>query len=164
MDDGDAIRLRDRDFATSGNLIDYEEAPADGDKHLEPSKHALRDLQNEKFDPSVKNVQEQKSDASVRQMRILGSRPEAGSAIKSLRHSTDPIRGDYVPSPIPPESNRPPGRADYIPTVTHTDKSRDGCDDNDGDDDDSEGSTGGGIQMLDNEDDMEILEPLAIDD
>ncbi|KAI8631735.1 DUF726-domain-containing protein [Xylariaceae sp. FL1651] len=70
----DTIQLRDRDFAVLGNLIDIDEVPdkkAQKPKPLLPSRHSLHELENEKFDPSIKNVEEQKSDAKMLDMKLM---------------------------------------------------------------------------------------------
>ncbi|XXH02534.1 hypothetical protein Hte_008910 [Hypoxylon texense] len=75
-DDGKIeIEMRDRDWAETGNLIDVEEKPP-SDKH-----------QNEKFDPTVKDVLEQKTDASVKDRKLEGfsdvRKPDAPSSIST---------------------------------------------------------------------------------
>lgn len=149
VDDGDndqhnanTIRLRDRDFAESGNLIDYYEAPSP-----QPSKHTLRDIENEKFDPTVKNVLEQKSDASVREAKILGFNKDAATVTKTMPELNNPVDGKRPSGSLPPV--RAASSSGPVPVA----------DDEDGDDDESEC----GIQMVD-DDEMEILEPLAIED
>lgn len=154
-----AIRLRDRDFAESGNLIDYNEGPSD-EQQLKPSKHTLRDLENEKFDPRVKNVQEQKSDAGVREARVLlgASSNDAKVTTRSMPGLNNPA-GDGSPRSLgPPErATTTVPIAVAAPAYSEVDRGND-----DADDDDDE--FGGGIRMMDNDDDMEIIEPLAIED
>ncbi|KAI0169167.1 DUF726-domain-containing protein [Hypoxylon sp. FL1284] len=62
-DDGKIeIEMRDRDWAETGNLIDVDDKPA----------AASAKQQNEKFDPTVKDVREQKADESVRDQKLHG--------------------------------------------------------------------------------------------
>ena len=150
-DDDDAIKLRDQDFAPSGNLIDYREPRASrGEaRPLEPSRHTLRELENEKFDPSVKNVKEMKSDSSVRDARILGAYISVEETTGSIRSQSDHsivAEGDasFTHAPIP------------MPAHPATNTS----------DDNSDNESGGWVQMVDheNDDDMKIMEPQAMDD
>ena len=150
-DDDDAIKLRDQDFAPSGNLIDYREPRASrGEaRPLEPSRHTLRELENEKFDPSVKNVKEMKSDSSVRDARILGAYISVEETTGSILSQSDHLivaEGDasFTHAPIP------------MPAHPATNTS----------DDNSDNESGGWVQMVDheNDDDMKIMEPLAMDE
>ncbi|RYP83303.1 hypothetical protein DL770_005420 [Monosporascus sp. CRB-9-2] len=162
------IRLHDRDLVPSGSLIDYEGAPPDEGKPLQPSSHMQHDLKNEKFDPSAKNVQEQKSDASVRQARITGSAnaakqgkggPVATSSMPALGETAG---RDQVRSSKP--LTRPVSVGPTHGTTFRTPESNRSLDENVDDDDDEDYR--GGIRMMDYEDDgdMKILEPLAIED
>ncbi|RYP73814.1 hypothetical protein DL771_003392 [Monosporascus sp. 5C6A] len=162
------IGLHDRDLAPSGNLIDYEGAPPNEGKPLQPSSHVQHDLESEKFDPSVKNVQEQKSDASVRQVRVKGSAnatkqgrggPMATSSMPALSETAG---RDQVYSSKPPAGPVSVGATHG--TGLGTQEANRSLDEN-ADDDDVE-DYGGAIRMMDYEDDgdMKILEPLAIED
>ncbi|RYP03815.1 hypothetical protein DL764_004865 [Monosporascus ibericus] len=162
------IGLHDRDLAPSGSLIDYEGASANEEKPLQPSGHMQHDLENEKFDPSAKNVQEQKGDASVRQARIMGSVKAAkqgkGSSVAtssmpalSKTAGCDQIHSSQL-------LTRPvsvgPTHGSTLGTPKANRRLSENVDYNDDED------YTGGIGMMDYEDygDMKILEPLAIED
>ncbi|KAI1855618.1 hypothetical protein JX266_000483 [Neoarthrinium moseri] len=161
------IKLRNDDYAETGNLIDFDDS---GKKKLGPSKHNAQDMANEKFDPRVKNVQEQKSDPVVKDAKLMGDKVaeahKANSAAKTpspLPEANDPLTSwnTNVGSSSTPSTqawstlghkdNRPPP-----PSYTATD-------DHDNHTDDEEESWGG-IQMHDNDDDLVTVEPLSIDD
>ncbi|KAK7754950.1 hypothetical protein SLS62_003034 [Diatrype stigma] len=136
------IRLRDRDFAESGNLIDYNEATSP-----QPSKHTLRELENEKFDPTVKSVLEQKSDAGVREAKIRGSNSKVSAAVtKSMPDLTNSVGSEH------PSGSLPPVRATSTGPVPVTN-----------DEDDADNDSEGDIRMVD-DDEMEVFEPLAMED
>ncbi|RYO80902.1 hypothetical protein DL766_009486 [Monosporascus sp. MC13-8B] len=162
------IRLHDRDLAPSGSLIDYEGTPPNEGKPQQRPSHMLHNLGSEKFDPSAKNVQEQKSDASVRQARITGSAntakqgkggPVATSSMPALSES--PTR-DQVNSSEPLARSVSAGPTHRtIPGTLEASRSLD-----ENVDDNNDNDYRGGIRMMDYDDDgdMEILEPLAIED
>ncbi|RYP52076.1 hypothetical protein DL769_010726 [Monosporascus sp. CRB-8-3] len=162
------IGLQDRDLAPSGSLIDYEGAPPNEGKPLQPSSHMQHDLENEKFDPSVKNVQEQKSDASVRQARITGSANATKQgkgdlvATSSMPALTETAGRDHVHSSKPLAGSVSVGPTHG--TTLGTPEANRNLHENVDDDDDEDYR--GGIRMMDydDDDDMEILEPLAIED
>ena len=153
-DDNDSIRLRDRDFAESGNLIDYGEpgVPSSEAKPLELPKHTISGLESDVIDPGIKNEPGMKGDTSVGEAKLLGVDKNA----KSSTWSAD-SRGSYLL-----ESGRspPPGQVPSpLPTPLSTAAGH-------GRGDDSDDELGHWVQMVDHEnnDDMKILEPLAIDD
>ncbi|KAI1345571.1 DUF726-domain-containing protein [Xylaria sp. FL0043] len=76
------IELRDKDYAELGNLIDIDEEADKGPPPLLPPRRTARAMANEKFDPTVKSVQEQKSDAQTLDMKLMGT-GTAGNPIKS---------------------------------------------------------------------------------
>lgn len=175
------IQLRNDDYPESGNLIDVGEP---GAKQLQPTRHTLEEMDNEKFDPSVKNVMEQKSNISVRDEKIRGEKvpgdhklqtpsplPEASDPLTTggFGSSQDPSprngsRQGSHDSPPPSYTHRSveePIRQPYAPprgagqtTFTHPH-----------DVEDSDEEEWGGIQMQDNDDgDMVTVEPLSIHD
>ncbi|KAI1342774.1 DUF726-domain-containing protein [Xylariaceae sp. FL0016] len=159
------IRLQDKDYAELGTLIDVEE-PA-GNKQLEPSRHSRREMENEKFDPTVKNVTEQKADSIVRDARLLGGMKAQSSGATS---STIPVP---VTSSMPnlheqrgrdAAGLRVENRSASAGRIAHEASSSSNLDDDDGDEEDY----GGGITMMDNDElsdgDLTIVEPLRIED
>ncbi|RYP52731.1 hypothetical protein DL768_002160 [Monosporascus sp. mg162] len=166
--DDTEIGLYDRDLAPSGSLIDYEGAPPNEGKPLQLSSHVQHDLENEKFDPSAKNVQEQKSDASVRQARITGfanaARQGKGGSVatSSVPALSETAGRDQVYSSKPLARRVSVGPTHG--TTFGTPEANRSLDENIDDDDDEDYR--GGIRMIDYEDDgdMKILEPLAIED
>ncbi|KAI1774820.1 DUF726-domain-containing protein [Hypoxylon cercidicola] len=163
------IEMRDRDWAETGNLIDVEDNPMS-------SKH-----QNEKFDPMVKNILEQKTDASVRDSKLEGvndvHKPDAPSisSVSSLRDLAPTPRSSFTPTPvtapaaaatIPPWS---PASAREVPPPTYAASetatvSHDSNYDDYAYDSDEEGF---GIKMVDNDEyegELTFIEPLRIDD
>ncbi|KAI1359243.1 DUF726-domain-containing protein [Xylaria arbuscula] len=65
------IELRDKDWAEMGNLIDVGEEEEKGPRPLLPPRRTESAIANEKFDPSVKSVLEQKSDALTRELKVM---------------------------------------------------------------------------------------------
>ncbi|KAJ3556057.1 hypothetical protein NPX13_g10220 [Xylaria arbuscula] len=70
------IELRDKDWAEMGNLIDVgeeeeEEEEEKGPRPLLLPRRTESAIANEKFDPSVKSVLEQKSDALTRELKVM---------------------------------------------------------------------------------------------
>jgi hypothetical protein len=178
------IQLRNEDYAEMGNLIDIDEP---GKKKLEPSRHSLQQMANEKFDPGVKNLQEQKSDIAVRDAKVMGDntpefhksraeiRPPVMKTPSPLPEANDPLtswggeassnwatsesdRGFMATAPPPKYSEMDVGRS-----VAHN-KSDHNDDDDDDDDDDDEEEEWGGIQMHDHDEDMVTIDPLSMDD
>ncbi|GAW19519.1 hypothetical protein ANO14919_090060 [Xylariales sp. No.14919] len=92
------IQLRDADYAELGNLIDIDDEDDKGPKPLLPPRRTARELANEKFDPMVKNVLEQKSDAGTRDMKLMsGSRTL--DSIKSGTAASSQSAPDLPPRP-----------------------------------------------------------------
>ncbi|KAI1405467.1 DUF726-domain-containing protein [Hypoxylon fuscum] len=154
------IELRDKDWAETGNLIDFEDRP-------KPTKQ-----ENEKFDPMVKNVQEQKSDAGVRDAKMVGTRdmkkPETASTTTSMPDlSQTPRSAPEVAPALPPRSISasqaamppPPAYSGYG-AASHDDDDRHSYDGYDSEEE------GGGIKMMDNDSEGELtfIEPLRIED
>ncbi|ETS81234.1 hypothetical protein PFICI_06236 [Pestalotiopsis fici W106-1] len=164
----DDIQLNNKDFAESGNLIDFEDADHK-QKKLEPSKHSLEQMSNEKFDPTVKNVQEPKSDISVKNERLMGAQVaeehKARMAASPLPEANDPLTTwdagvnttqQHQPRDTAYEMNSAP------PKYTETEHKSDATDAHEEDSDD-EGY--GAIRMHDYDDgDMVSVEPLSIED
>ncbi|OTA64282.1 DUF726-domain-containing protein [Hypoxylon sp. EC38] len=155
------IELRDKDWAETGNLIDIWDAP-------EP---------NEKFDPSVKNVQELKSDMSVRDAKIGGTKDKNEDAAPALIASTTAVSSMASIGSAPLASLE----ANTIATASRStsatavesappmysgpslNASRDDESDYDYDSDEEYG----GIKMVDNDSDggeLAFVEPLSIQD
>ncbi|KAI0149981.1 DUF726-domain-containing protein [Hypoxylon sp. NC0597] len=160
-DDGKIeIELRDKDWAETGNLIDVWDAP-------EP---------NEKFDPSVKNIQELKSDISVRDAKIEGTRDKnedalptptgtitVASSVASI--SSAPLTSPHV-NTIATASRSTSATRVGSPPPTYSGPSLNASHDNDSDYDyDSDEHRG--IKMVDNDSDegeLTFVEPLSIQD
>ncbi|KAH9906301.1 DUF726-domain-containing protein [Xylariomycetidae sp. FL2044] len=192
----DEIQLRDKDFAETGNLIDFDDGEDDGAGKKKEQQHAqtespelhprdrLKERQNEKFDPSVKNVQELKSDSILIEQRLLGS---AKTQTKSTETSTPtptastttsggmssmPNLHEQSRSPEPPAPPLPQRAASTSqvqgppPAYTGPDAGIDGgILDYEYDDDADEYA--GEIRMEDNDSDegeMTMVEPLVIQD
>ncbi|KAF3023486.1 hypothetical protein E8E14_004629 [Neopestalotiopsis sp. 37M] len=169
------IQLHNKDYAESGNLIDIDDADHKP-KKLEPSKHSLEQMSNEKFDPTVKNVQELKSDINVKNERLMGAQV---AEEHKARMATSPMA--KTPSPLPEANdplttwntaagstqqgqqrntghgvnNGPPGYAEVEHRSAKTDVHEE----------DSDDEEYGAIQMHDHDDgDMVSVEPLSIED
>lgn len=75
------IKLADKDYAELGKLIDLDDDDGAGPRPLRPPRRTAREMANEKFNSSVKNVMEQKSDARTLDMRFtIGSRTNTTSS------------------------------------------------------------------------------------
>ncbi|KAI6089794.1 DUF726-domain-containing protein [Hypoxylon rubiginosum] len=170
-DDGKIeIELRDKDWAETGNLIDVEEKPMS-------AKH-----QNEKFDPTVKNILDQKTDASVRDRKLEGMsdvyKHDAPSTVSttttsSLPDLTQAPRSSFDPAPktapVAPLSRSasandvPPPAYSASEAETETVSYSNNADDYVYDSDEE----GFGISMVDNDSEggeLTFIEPLRIDD
>ncbi|KAI1136055.1 DUF726-domain-containing protein [Hypoxylon sp. FL0543] len=163
-DDGKIeIELRDKDWAETGNLIDVWDRP-------EP---------NEKFDPSVKNVQELKSDMGVRDAKIGGMKDvKDGDAMLTTTESS--VRASSAPnfSSAPLASTEVVGTAATLsrstsatrienPSLTYPRASVNASHDVDSDYNYDSDEGYGGIKMADNELDegeLTFVEPLSIQD
>lgn len=78
------IELRDKDWAELGNLIDVgDELDEKGPRPLLPPRRTESAIANEKFDPSVKSVQEQKSDARTRDLKVMSRTSSEPNPTKS---------------------------------------------------------------------------------
>jgi hypothetical protein len=163
--EADAIQLTNDDYPDSGNLIDFGEPQK---KQLEPTRYDFDGMANEKFDPSVKNKLEQKTDVSVRDAKVMGERAIQDHKLKTpspLPEADDPLTlrspGSGM-SPAPQMGSRQDDHDAPPPYYPETDDMKD--DDHDIEDDD-EGKWGG-IQMQNNDDDgdMATVEPLSIED
>ncbi|KAK6072852.1 hypothetical protein SCUP515_07177 [Seiridium cupressi] len=164
----DDIQLHNKDYAETGNLIDFDDEKKK--KKLEPSKHSVEQMANEKFDPMVKNVQEQKSDVAVKDAKLMGSKvSEEQKATKSPSRSPLPEANDplttwnagagssqaddkrAVPNKLPPRYNEVEQKQDHR---AH--------------DEDSDDEEHGGIQMHDHDEQSDngslvTVEPLSIE-
>ncbi|KAL7620450.1 hypothetical protein AAE478_009445 [Parahypoxylon ruwenzoriense] len=171
-DDGKIeIELRDQDWAQSGRLIDVED-------RVKPSRHGPSDVLNEKFVPEVKNVQEQKSDASVRDARLAGVKGSAGEwgwpaeTTPSRQGSSKarinaPALGVVAATAAASSATVVVAAASYRPTEAPPPmRSVSYGANNDSDSDYDSDEDGGGIKMMDNESDGElaVIEPLQIED
>ncbi|KAI5923869.1 DUF726-domain-containing protein [Camillea tinctor] len=146
--DEDAILLQDRDFAELGNLIDADD-PAK--RPPLPSRHRPRDMENEKFDPRVKDRAEPKSDAMLRDDRVIGGAKESASASMPNLHenSTAPVT----------TAGRAAASTSQIPLRGRTEEEKD--------EEDEEEGGGGGIKMMDHEfsdAELTMVEPESIKD
>lgn len=167
------IQLQNQDYAETGNLIEFDDGSHK--KQLEPSKHSLEQMENEKFDPTVKNVEELKSDASVKNERLMGAQvaedhksrmagSPAANSPSPLPEANDPLTtwnsaaGSTQQSSAAGERNDAPPqyteiRRKPVPSQVHHD------------DDDSDEEEYTAIQMHDHgDDDMVSVEPLSIED
>ncbi|KAK5627009.1 hypothetical protein RRF57_002724 [Xylaria bambusicola] len=157
------IELRDKDYAQLGNLIDIDDDEAGkGPRPLLPPRRTKQDLANEKFDPSVKSVLEQKSDARTLDLKLMSrtssdpnpttsrSAPDLLEGRSSLGNSTTTgTRSVDFPQPAPLDRiNTREDMRDY----------------NESDEEYGDGP----ITMLDddelNEGELTMVEPLSIDD
>ncbi|KAI1263476.1 hypothetical protein F5Y18DRAFT_394539 [Xylariaceae sp. FL1019] len=149
------IQLCDSDWAEMGTLIDVGDAEDNTPKPLLPSRHTPREMENEKFDPFVKNVNEQKTDARTLDLRLKGS---GSSASKSA-----PDRLDRVSQEPNTNLRDTQSRSSSIPQrPASIDQGAIA-----GDSDEDSGEYGrGSIRMMDNEDggELTMVEPLSIND
>ncbi|KAI1328700.1 DUF726-domain-containing protein [Xylariaceae sp. FL0255] len=160
---GADIQLRDKDYAEQGRLIDFGGDGDEGPRPLLPSRHTLRERENEKFDPSVKNVGEQKSDANTRQMRLLDG-GKAGLGSGNQKSDLNRSGGSSCTRSV---SITEQGRDVYggIRATSGTDRDQgQGHDDHDEPEDEN-----GGNSMMNYADDLEdgeltMVEPLSIED
>lgn len=178
--DGDyEIRLRDRDYAELGNLIDIGDEP-EGPRPLLPPRRTTFDIANEKFDPSVKNVIEQKSDSQTRDMKLMGG--GMNTANKSGKADHQPTSSARSISEISEGSgsrtrSTGTGKSSSASTpqvgvdassATGRGMSRPMNQEEEAEDDDDDEYGHGPITMM-NDDDMDdgeltMIEPLSIDD
>ncbi|KAI3327090.1 DUF726-domain-containing protein [Xylariaceae sp. AK1471] len=165
------IQLRDKDYAELGTLIDID---GDPDKDLTPrplllSRHSARELANIKFDPSVKNVLEQKSDAKTLDMKLMGSGTTysegAGKPVSS-RSAPDLLEGSSLGTRVDfaVTEQRSATIPHQVPLDQHVlDQDRQGLND-EHDDEYNEGA----IETMDDDDlgdgELTMVEPLSIDD
>ncbi|KAI1122989.1 hypothetical protein F5Y10DRAFT_62774 [Nemania abortiva] len=178
-DEGE-IQLADKDYAELGKLVDIDDDDDDDDglggtgpRPLLPPRRTTWDMANEKFDPSVKNVAEQKSDARTLDMRFnIG-----GSASTNTTSSGRPMKSacSWSTSDLPQTSRGTGGmgaEGQYGSTSHETSSapslpSRGGSQfqPEDGDDDEYADAP---ITMMDEDDlsdgELTMVEPLSIDD
>ncbi|KAI1413230.1 DUF726-domain-containing protein [Hypoxylon sp. FL1857] len=161
-DDGKIeIELRDKDWAETGNLIDVLDVP-------EP---------NEKFDPSVKNVQELKSDKSVRDAKIEGMKDmkehdatpattATAAAVSSITTFSSAPRGSPEVSTIATVSTSTSATQVEGPPPSYSGATVNASHDVDSDYGYDSEEEYGGIKMMDNDLDGELtfVEPLSIQD
>ncbi|KAI1098190.1 DUF726-domain-containing protein [Jackrogersella minutella] len=160
-DDGKIeIELHDRDWAETGKLIEIDERPRP----------------TEKFDPSVKNVLELKSDIDVRDAKLRGVKDVKGCDDAPMMTATASVPNLGETARLAPE------RSHTVPTSRSTSATQvepplpiypgtglSTCYDPDNDYDyayDSE-EGGGGIKMMDNDSDggeLTFIEPQRIED
>ncbi|KAH8682240.1 hypothetical protein BX600DRAFT_37944 [Xylariales sp. PMI_506] len=169
--DDEQIQLRNADYAEMGSLIDLDETP----KKSAPNNHSFEDQANEKFDPSVKGMLEQKTDLSVKDAKFISDKnagksgakmPSAAVATRSLPEASNPPKscnkGRVTQVDAEPAAREytsfdgpPPSYSQKL--EVHDDRQRGSV----MEDDEEEY---GGIQMQDNDADMITIEPLSIDD
>ncbi|CAJ2500318.1 Uu.00g031710.m01.CDS01 [Anthostomella pinea] len=162
------IQLRDSDFAEMGNLIDVEEP-------VRASRDGLEVMGNKKFDPTVKDLKELKSEAIVRTARRMGPEKEDADAPSAGIPSsaiTKPVTSSMtnLHESLPPLQTRfgdaeRSASTSHIPQDLSSSYSGVGRDD-DYDYDDDADEYGGSIEMMDNDGDGDLttVEPLRIDD
>ncbi|KAI1296122.1 DUF726-domain-containing protein [Xylaria venustula] len=168
------IELRDKDYAEMGTLIDLDD---DGEKDefprpLLPPRRTAREMDNEKFDPIAKSVQEQKSDARTLDMKLMGSGTigdSYSSKVETTVSAPDLLeRASSLSSPV--NSTATEGRSASLshltplPERSSTSREIGSHDDEDGDE-----YGEGRIVMMDNDDELSdgeltMVEPLSIDD
>ncbi|KAI0837165.1 DUF726-domain-containing protein [Hypoxylon sp. FL0890] len=156
------IELRDKDWAETGNLIDVWDAP-------EP---------NEKFDPSVKNVQELKSDMGVRDAKMEGARDakEGGAMLMTTEtsayassvsnFSSAPLASTGV-STVATASRSTSATRVESPPPTYSSAGFNARHEDNRDYDYDSDEEYGGIRMTDNdpeEEELTFVEPLSIQD
>ncbi|KAI1496803.1 DUF726-domain-containing protein [Biscogniauxia marginata] len=163
----DGIKLHDRDWAELGTLVDVD----DPEKRPPlPSRHRPREMENEKFDPRVKNVSEPKSDAPVKEERLIGFQVSEERKAKEAAASASTA---HASASVPNLPERPAGGAGAErsastgqipqggPSSRHS-----GWGVDDVDDEDDEHS--GGIKMMDHEEfsdaELTMVEPESIRD
>ncbi|KAI1271676.1 DUF726-domain-containing protein [Xylaria sp. FL0933] len=167
------IELRDKDYAELGNLIDIDDEADKGPRPLLPPRRTARELANEKFDPTVKSVQEQKSDAQTLDMKLMGTGTAAnpmksGTATSSLSapdllEQPSSVSGG-LDSTISEERSASLSQLPNTPSRSFTSQHAHNHDDVD-DDEHAEGP----ITMREDEDELSegeltMVEPLSIDD
>ncbi|KAI0522087.1 DUF726-domain-containing protein [Xylaria bambusicola] len=160
------IEMRDKDYAELGHLIDIDDDEADkGPRPLLPPRRTKQDLANEKFDPIVKSILEQKSDARTLDLKLMSrtsSDPNPTTSTSSrpaLNFLAGPSsRGDSTTMGTRSVSFPQPGPPDRFNT------SQDMRSSNDSDEEYGEGP----ITMLDDDElsegELTMVEPLSIDD
>ncbi|KAI0008685.1 DUF726-domain-containing protein [Xylariaceae sp. FL0662B] len=187
-DDGEII-LQNKGWGETGTLVDVD----DPDKRVGPSRHGVRELENEKFDPRTKNVQEQKGEPAVKDARLVEYKRVEERKMNAAPIATGPT--DMISTPAlraaaPTTTSMPNlsetsrtsetrtgGTSKSISTTqveAPTDAWRDtdvrgGGDSGSVDDFDYDSDAdeyGGTIKMMDNDSDAEltIVEPLSIED
>ncbi|TGJ80256.1 hypothetical protein E0Z10_g8511 [Xylaria hypoxylon] len=166
------IQLRDKDYAELGNLIDIDDDEEDnnkGSRPLLPPRRTARELANEKFDPMVKNVLEQKSDAQTLDMKLMISSPTLNSAtsgtMASSRSAPDLLERSDLGGRATTEKRS--ATISHLETRDRPIPSQD-AHRRDGEDEDDDEYGHGPITMLDNDElsdaELTMVEPLSIDD
>ncbi|KAI0903440.1 hypothetical protein F4823DRAFT_635834 [Ustulina deusta] len=165
------IQLRDKDYPQLGNLIDIDDDAEIGPPPPLPPRRTTREMANEKFDPVVKSVLEQKSDARTLDLKIMGRGtkscpnqpgPPMSWSSPDLRERPSSLGGRVDSTRIEDRSASLAHRA--APDRASTGQDIRGCNDGDGEeygerpivmrDDDEEISDG----------ELTMVEPLSIDD
>ncbi|KAI0111276.1 hypothetical protein GGR51DRAFT_509562 [Nemania sp. FL0031] len=171
-DEGE-IELTDKDYAELGTLIDLDDdgLKETGPRPLLPPRRTTWDRANEKFDPSVKNVAEQKSDSRTLDMRFnLGA--SSGTNTVGAERVGKPASSWSTPDL--PEMGRarqaeqpygiPSHQTSSAPSLPSRGKHQGRRDGEDNDDEYGDAP----ITMMDNDDlsdgDLTMVEPLSIDD
>jgi hypothetical protein len=165
------IQLRDKDYAELGTLIDLD-GDADKDstpRQLLPSGHSRRDLENIKFDPSVKNVLEQKSDVRTLDVKLMGG----GSTYSKSSGKLGPSRSaptllegvsHGTPEHVAVTAQRSASISQQA-TLEQPAPEREGYRSNDEGDDEYHGCA---VEMVDEDElsdgELTMVEPLSIDD
>ncbi|KAF2965040.1 hypothetical protein GQX73_g8545 [Xylaria multiplex] len=161
------IQLRDEDYAELGNLIDIGDN--EGPKPLLPPRRTAHELANEKFDPMVKDVLEQKSDSGTLDMKLM-SRSTTLSPLKSSPGVSSQSAPDL---PRRPDLGARVMTSERSASISHL-ETHDGPirshdirrHDSEDEEDDEYGDAP--ITMLDDDElsdgELTIVEPLSIDD
>ncbi|KAJ2968753.1 hypothetical protein NUW58_g10151 [Xylaria curta] len=125
-------------------------------------------MANEKFDPTVKNVNEQKSDIQTLNTKLMRSTTNTASSQKAGKSSSSrstPVSSNGIQGASEGSEAGSPGSSRHL---TH-DQALPGHDGNQqSDEEDDDEYIGGTITMLDNDDlgdgELTMIEPLSIDD
>ncbi|KAI0126346.1 hypothetical protein BJ170DRAFT_702294 [Xylariales sp. AK1849] len=148
------IQLRDKDYAETGNLIDIDEPRT---KKLEPSKHSLEEMANEKFDPRVPEEHRWKT-AEAPVMKTPSPLPEANDPLTAgFGVGAGPSNATLAGTRHKPLNEPPPRYSKFVRGTSSREQPG-------SDEEDEEGW--GGIQMhaYDDDADMVTVEPLSIED
>ncbi|GAP87990.2 putative transmembrane and coiled-coil domain-containing protein [Rosellinia necatrix] len=155
------IELRDRDYAELGTLIDIGEEEEEETPPPPLPRRTVGDRLNDKFDPTVKNVLELKSDAQTRDAKLMGRAAAVSGLHKTgLAAASSPSTSDSLVG----------GGRERSASISHSaaaggQSGGHGVGDRD---DDSDEYGEGQITMVDDDElsdgELTMVEPLSIDD